>query len=189
MNYKLTTCYGISLLFFMCLGGLIGCAQHAGVNGVDCLADVPKGAVPEPVGTKLCQWQNAQIQQAAGDQTTLYRADFIGDSVELSPGAVEKIVRAIRSGTAYAQNWIIEPSNDNYLDSARVNTLVQQLAICGVTNPQVGLGIPTAFGLPAVFAEAAIGNLTTGSQGRASIPSRFNGGFNRGFNGGFNRRF
>ena len=66
----------VGLLIFTSLLVLSGCSHHRGVTGVDSIADVPKGAVPEPAGVKLCQWQTAQVLQAAQDQTVLYKADF-----------------------------------------------------------------------------------------------------------------
>lgn len=135
-----------------------GCANKQGILDVDAFADVQAGAVPEPVGTKVCQWQTAQTQQAAKDQAVLYKADFIGQSEALAPSATDKIVQALRNGTASSQVWMVEPSGDSYRDSIRLNSVRQLLVFWGVPNPQVGTGIPAALGMPGVLAESNFRN-------------------------------
>ena len=145
-----------------------GCSRHRIVSNIDALSDVQRGAVPEPVGVKLCQWQNAQVQQAAKDQTVLYKADFIGQSAELAPAATDKIVQSLRNGTANLQTWMIEPTGDSYQDSIRVNSVTQRLAYWGVINPQVAIGIPTALGMPGVIAETNFRNSNVNTRNRST---------------------
>ena len=49
----------------------LGCASRGGILGVDCCADIPAGAIPQPAGAKLCDWQTAQVSSAVVDQTVL----------------------------------------------------------------------------------------------------------------------
>lgn len=174
MRVNLMKC---SLILSICfaIGSLGGCARKpGGIFGVDCLADIQKGAVPEPVGTKVCQWQNAHIREAVKDETTLYQADFIGRSDALSPGAAEKMSNAVQKGLAVTQPWVIEPSGDPNLDSARVNGILRQLSRWGIQNPIVTIAKPTAIGLRGIFAESTFGNLGNQSQGNLRSTNQFN---------------
>lgn len=157
---QLNTLLRISLILLtsIALTSSTGCSQRQRLLNVDALSEVPSGAVPAPAGNKLCQWQHAQVQQAAQDQTVLYKADFVGLSPQLSPSATDKIVQALRTGTASSQFWKVEPTGDSFRDANRVNSVAQQLAYWGVSNPQVGIGIPTALGLPGVIAESNFRN-------------------------------
>lgn len=152
-------------------GSLIvgGCASRGGILGVDCCADIPAGAVPEPAGTKVCNWQNVQVSSALADQTVLYQADFVGKSDSLSPAAIQRLARNVSSGLAATQPAIIETSGDASLDAARLNVVNRQLASFGVTLPIVEIATPAALGLRGPDAEQAaraIGN--AGNAGRGT---------------------
>lgn len=155
-------------------GSLIvgGCASRGGILGVDCCADIPAGAVPEPAGTKVCNWQNVQVSSALADQTVLYQADFVGKSDTLSPAAIQRMARNVSSGLAATQPAIIEPSGDASLDAARLNIVNMQLASFGVTTPMVEIATPAALGLRGLEAEQAaraIGNAgNAGNAGRGT---------------------
>ncbi|MCP4479562.1 MAG: hypothetical protein GY818_15875 [Planctomycetaceae bacterium] len=165
----------MGLLIFISMLVFSGCSHHRGGTGVDSLADVPKGAVPEPAGVKLCQWQTAQVLQAAQDQTVLYKADFLGESAKLAPSATEKILRSLQNGTAGVQIWVVEATKNATQDSRRVDSVTQQLTSWGVPSPRVGIGMPTALGMPGVFAESNFLNQGRGSRGNSSSRSQFNG--------------
>lgn len=143
-----------------------GCASHGGIFGVDCLADVPAGSVPEYAGSKLCRWQLAQIGQADIDRTALYRADFVGQSVTLSPAAMEKIAHEVQSGRAANQVWLVEPSGIASLDAQRVTSVAQVLGEYKVFSPMIFVASPPAIGLP--------GNVAEGVAGRTGVSSRSN---------------
>ncbi|MDA7861658.1 hypothetical protein N9B31_01435 [Mariniblastus sp.] len=165
----------VGLLIFTSLLVLSGCSHHRGVTGVDSIADVPKGAVPEPAGVKLCQWQTAQVLQAAQDQTVLYKADFLGESDKLAPSATEKILRSLQNETAGLQIWVVEATANATQDSRRVDSVTQQLNSWGVPSPRVGIGMPTALGMPGVFAESNFLNQGRSSRGNSASRTQFNG--------------
>lgn len=159
-----------SLLTSLIVGSLVagGCASRGGILGVDCCADIPAGAVPEPAGTKVCQWQSAQVANAIADQTVLYQADFIGTTDALSPAAAERMARNVASGLAAMQPALIEPSGDASLDAARVNSVHVQLASFGIATPMVEVAIPAALGLRGPEAEqvaGGFGNLGNAARG------------------------
>ncbi|WP_236623824.1 hypothetical protein [Rhodopirellula baltica] len=163
------------------LATTVGCTSRGGILGVDRCADIPAGAIPEPAGSKVCNWQTAQVTGAVADQTVLYNADFIGTSAELSPGATERMARNANSGLAVTQPSLIEPSGNHELDAARVNAVVGQLASFGITSPVVEVATPAALGLRGPQAErvasgfGAIRNSSSGTGAPISQPSGLGG--------------
>jgi len=166
---------------------LSGCASRGGILGVDCCADIPAGAVPEPAGSKVCDWQTAQVTGAVADQTVFYQADFIGPSAELSPGAIERMTRNANSGLAAVQPAFIEPSGDVSVDSERVNAVAARLASFGVSAPIVEVATPAALGLRGPQAErvaGGFGNIRNSNSGTGAPVSRPSGlGGQGGFGG------
>lgn len=157
-----------------------GCASRGGICGVDRCADIPAGAIPEPAGVKICDWQTAQVSNAEADQTVFYKCDFIGDTAKIAPDAIQRIARTAGSGLAAAQPSIIEPSGNEQLDAARVTAITLQLASYGITQPTVTTAIPAALGMQGVRAERVangFGNTGNGSTGNAG---RGNGMFGLG---------
>ncbi|KLU06085.1 putative signal peptide protein [Rhodopirellula islandica] len=167
----------------------LGCTSRGGVLGVDRCADIPAGAIPEPAGSKVCNWQSAQVTGAVADQTVLYHADFVGTSAELSPGAIERMARNANSGLAGIQPSFVEPSGSNELDAARVNAVTVQLASFGIPSPVVEVASPAALGLRGPQAErvasgfGTIRNSSSGTGAPISQPSGL-GGQSNGFSGG-----
>lgn len=167
----------------------LGCSQHRGVLGHDCCADIPAGAIPAPAGSKICEWQTEQVTAAAADQTVLYQADFVDRSATLSPAALERLSRHAQTDLAAVGSWVIEPSGEGTLDTARVDAVSKELAIRGVESPVIQIAIPAALGLTGPQAERVAGSLgsarnaNSGSNAPISRPSGF-GGFGNGFAGG-----
>jgi len=158
---------------------LSGCASRGGILGVDCCADIPAGAVPEPAGAKVCDWQTAQVTGAVADQTVLYQADFIGNSSVLSPAAIKRMARNAGSGMADMQPAFIEPSGDVSLDAERVSVVTTQLASFGITAPIVEVATPAALGLRGPLAErvaGGFGNIRNSSTGAPISRPSFLGG-------------
>lgn len=130
-----------------------GCASRGGILGVDRCADIPAGAIPEPAGVKVCDWQTAQVSAAEADQTVFYKSDFIGNSAKLAPNSINRLARTANSGLAANQPAIIEPSGDETLDAARVAAVSLQLASYGIPEPVVTVAIPAALGMQGIRAE------------------------------------
>ncbi|MEE2938556.1 MAG: hypothetical protein VYA84_21425 [Planctomycetota bacterium] len=161
----------------------LGCSQHRGVLGHDCCADIPAGAIPAPAGSKICDWQTEQVTAAAADQTVLYQADFVDRSATLSPAALKRLSRQAQTDLAVARAWVIEPSGQATLDTARVEAVSRELAIRGVESPLIQIAIPAALGLTGPQAERVAGSLgsarnsNSGSNAPISRPSGFGNGF------------
>ena len=149
-NLKLTVCLSLVAT------SLVGCAHRGGIFGVDCCADVPAGAVPEPPGTKVCHLLQTQISAAKSDQNALYRADFIGLSTELSPDAMDRLARQNANGSLGLDTLIVEPSGDEDLDQRRLVSVGNKLAEFGIVNVHLELATPAALGLSGQFAEDSL---------------------------------
>ncbi|MCG8653857.1 MAG: hypothetical protein MI861_28720 [Pirellulales bacterium] len=145
---------------------LPGCAWREGILGVDRCADIPAGAVPNPLGTAVCGWQTEQLATASIDRTVFYNADFVGSSEELSPAAVKRISELLQSNaSANPVQWVVEPSGQSELDRQRTSSVASTLAELGWQGEyNVEVGYPPALGLRGGEAErvgraaAMIGN-------------------------------
>ena len=178
-----TSCLAVALITSS------GCASRGGILGVDCCADIPAGAIPEPAGSKICDWQTAQVSGAEADQTVFYKSDFIGNSAKIAPNSIDRIARTARSGLASNQPTIVEPSGDDELDAARVTAVSLQLVSYGITEPTVTVAIPAALGMQGIRAEQiadGLGNFGNGSFGNAGGGYRPMG---MGFGGSFGNTF
>ncbi len=156
----------------------IGCASRGGILGVDCCADVPAGAIPEPPGTKVCNWQTEQVRSATADQTVLYQADFGTGTDSLSPAALDGLSRHAQSNLANVQPWGVQLSGDAELDARRVSTVTEELSRRGITSVEVQLATPAALGLRGPQAEqvaGGFGNMRTSNTGTGAPISRSSG--------------
>ena len=141
------------VLLLACLFLVTGCASRGGIFGVDRCADIPAGAIPEPAGNKICNWQTVQVSNAFADQLVLYRSDFVGDTVQLSPAAERRMSRLANAGSASDLTWVIEPSENAELDQARLQSAVDRLTQFGVSPVDVSIAVPAAIGLVGPQAE------------------------------------
>ena len=177
--FQIHTRVGLGLLLALTFAG---CAHRHDVLGVDCCADIPEGAIPEPPGTKLCNWQTMQVSAAAADQFVLYRCDFVGDSTSLSPAALDRVGRLVQAGAAGNLPWIVEPSDDAAIDLARVDSVISELSGRGVSPVDVSIATPAALGLTGTLAEGILGTQVGNGRGSFNSLGRGRSGF-----GGFGR--
>ncbi|MGI9474792.1 MAG: hypothetical protein ACR2NZ_24895 [Rubripirellula sp.] len=130
------------------------------------------------------------MNNAAADQTALYRSDFVGDSNRLSPAALARMGRLVQSGCASSLRWIVEPSGDQDLDLSRVDSVVSELTLRGNSPIDVTLATPAAIGLTGPEAERIAGGVTQNNSTPSNASIRNNSGrfgpvgFGR-FSGGF----
>lgn len=180
------------LLIVCCLLSCTGCGKWRGIFGVDKCADIPSGAIPKPAGDTICDWETAHVSGAHADQLVLYRADFIGSTAELSPGAIERLSRLLAVNAFDTAPLIIEPSGDEVIDSARTDSAIETLASAGVVEPHVEVAFPSALGLSGPIAERTSigigrgrgGNGGGGGLGAPLSRPRAGGGFGSGLSGG-----
>ncbi|MGB7342890.1 MAG: hypothetical protein WBD20_01640 [Pirellulaceae bacterium] len=150
-----------------CLCLSTGCMK-CGILGVDRCADIPSGAIPEPAGSKLCQWQTAQATGAFADQLVLCQSDFLHNSTQLSPAATERVERLVHNGSAQQTVWTIEPSDSVQLDESRLREFVYYLDNLGAPPIDVVVARPAALGLTGPVAERAVSSLGGGARGTSN---------------------
>jgi hypothetical protein len=128
-------CLLIVVCFSACLVGLSGCSSN-GILGVDQCATVPSGAIPEPVGNKLCNWEIAQAVSAYADQLVFYKCDFVGHTADLSPSAKDRIssLAQLSATDTSSLPWVLEPSGSPELDQVRLDGVAFQLESLGLPS-------------------------------------------------------
>ena len=180
------------------LAGCISAAFFVGCKHAEYCKDIPEGAIPQPVGTYVCQWQHAQMDRAEADDFVIYRYEWLRETDQFSPYGGQHMMRLVGRLQHSPESVIIAPSGDIELDQARVRSAIGLLVAEGVSDAhqRVAIGNPTAEGLYGQEAPRTAqqlfrnrgggggGNFGFGGQG--GFGSGFGGGL-RGFGGGFNR--
>lgn len=97
-------------------------------------ADIPHGAVPQPLGTFACQWQNAQAERAELDDFVVYQNEWLDKQSMLSPFGSKHVASLLPRLPESEQRIRIEPSGDAALDQQRQLALVNALAEAGLSD-------------------------------------------------------
>lgn len=156
-----------------------GCRVDHGICKVDRCADVPCGAIPRTPGSHLCDWQQAQVASASNDLGVFYQADFVGTSERLSPAAEQQVARLVQQGAVGRVPLILEPSDNQQLDSTRSLMLASAFTAAGapMSIDQIQIADPPALGLDGFRAQQVART--------ASRSSARGGGQGQGGGGGF----
>ncbi len=138
----------------------------------DPCADIPPGAIPQPTGTYVCQWQVAQAARAEADDFVVYQYEWLGGSPTLSPFGQQHVHVLAQHIERVPLPILVESSGDEALDAARRDAVVQQLARRGVSDAhlRVVVGRPAAEGLSGDEAVRIYrGYLGSGSRGAGAL--------------------
>ncbi|HEV7998613.1 MAG TPA: hypothetical protein VGP63_01960 [Planctomycetaceae bacterium] len=143
-----------------------GCHQTGYVCPTDRCADIPCGAIPQPLGTYSCQWQTQQKLRADQDRFVIYQYEWFQGGDHLGPAGrrhIETISQQL-SGVPYPV--LIEKSEDATLNEARKKHVVATLASLGAadTERRVILGYSEAEGLDGTEA-VRLGNRSPAAPG------------------------
>lgn len=106
---------------------VVGGCQHCGWWGDHC-ADIPRGAVPAPVGTYNTQWQDSQESRADDDYLVFYQYEWLGDSDQFSPFGQRHVERLLQRLPHSAAPIMIETSGDEERDRLRIAAMQLRLA-------------------------------------------------------------
>ena len=141
--------------------------------------DIPPGAIPQPVGTYVCQWQHEQMNRAEADDFVIYHYEWLRETNQFSPFGGQHVVRIAKRLPYEPFSVVIEPSHDSGLDQARVSAVVELLAEQGLpdAHQRVKVGTPIGEGLYGQEAPNATSTLFGNQRGGR-------GGGNFGFGGG-----
>jgi hypothetical protein len=109
------------------------CQEHGhGPFWADRCSTIPKGAIPQPVGTHLRQLDSTQIAKADADHFVIYQYEWDRTGKMLSRSG-KRHVEGLASRLAQAPcPVLIEPQGDAELDEARRQAVIFTLASKGI---------------------------------------------------------
>jgi len=184
--------WGFAIAGTLLLAAITGCRHGDKCKPADC-ADIPPGAIPQPLGTYSCQWQNAQTGRAERDDFVIFRYEWKGRTWRLTEGGRRHVVALSKRLPEVAAPVVLEPTGNAELDEERRQVVAGLLASYGYEQAaeQVVLGHSLGEGLYGQEAQPITRNLfrqrgTRGSSGATT--GGFRGGF-RGALGGSLRAF
>jgi len=153
--------------------------------------DIPPGAIPQPIGTYVCQWQTEQMARAEADDFVIYRYEWLRETDQFSPFGGQHVMRMAKRLPLAPFPVVIEPSDNQELDQARRARLIGMLAELGTADAsqRVVIGVPEAEGLYGQEAPNVTRQMfrTSGGTGGGSTFGfgGFQGGFRGALGGGF----
>ena len=154
-------------------------------------ADIPAGAIPQPAGTHSSQWFATQAALADRDDFVVYQYEWQADHAQLGPFGKRHVSTLADRLISEPAQITIEPSDDEALDTARLEVLVILLAERGVAgaDQRVVVAHPSAEGLHGREApQISNAYFTGGGRGQGSSSgsnqNSFGGGNGGGFGGG-----
>lgn len=138
----------------------------AGFAGSDC-RDIPKGALPRPAGTYVCQWTDAETSRAAADNFVIYQYEWI--DAKLGPFGQRHIPRIAQQLPLVPCPVVVEPSGDAKLDQQRRQAVFEALSkYADISDDRIILGNSEALGLPGYEAQRDGLNVIAGRQSSTS---------------------
>ena len=117
---------------------------------IDNCATITKGAIPQPYGWFVHQWQNAQAAKAEADDFVIYKHEWFKGGTELGPYGMYHIQQILKRlpGVPFPVMLQAETQSPARNEMRRA-VIVNYLAQVGVHDPEsrVVLGYPEAEGL------------------------------------------
>lgn len=101
-----------------------------------CGDEVPRGAIPQPVGTYSCQWQQAQMTRAEQDDFAIYEKEWIDRTAQLSDAGRDHLTAIARRMTSEPFTVVIEPTSSAALNEARRAEIMQYLIVRDVPGAE-----------------------------------------------------
>jgi hypothetical protein len=150
-------------------------------SGHKACEDIPPGAIPQPNGTYLCQWNHAETARADRDNFVIYQYEWSADATKLTQFGQEHIRRIAQGLSQVCFPIVIEPSSDPQLNEIRRLAVLEALANCHVpiVPERVVLGRSEAEGLYGDEAAGVAGRMlrnTVGGQGAGAMGGGVTGG-------------
>jgi len=111
--------------------------------------DITPGAIPQPCGTYVCQWNHAETARADRDNFVIYQYEWSADGTKLTEFGHEHIARIAQGLPQVCFPVVIEPASDPRLNEIRRLAVLEALANCHVpiVPERVVLGRSEAEGL------------------------------------------
>ena len=110
---------------------------------------IPPGAIPQPNGTYLCQWNHAETACADRDKFVIYQYEWSAEPTKLTQFGQEHLARIAQGLSQSPYPVVIEPAADPRLDEIRRMAVLAALANCHcpIVAERVVLGRSEAEGL------------------------------------------
>jgi hypothetical protein len=117
---------------------------------IDNCATITKGAIPQPYGWFVHQWQNAHAAKAEADDFVIYKHEWFKGGTQLGPYGCYHLQQIIRRLSSVPFPVLLEAETlDPVRNDVRRSVIVNHLAQAGYADPQarVLIGLPEAGGL------------------------------------------
>jgi uncharacterized membrane protein YgcG len=139
-----------------------GC--QTGQNPCD---DIAPGAIPQPAGTYVCQWNRAEMARADRDNYVIYRYEWTAEGTKLTSFGQEHLARIADGLPQVAFPVVIEPVADPKMNETRRLAVLEGLANCHVPimPDRVVLGRSEAEGLYGQEAPGVAARMLTNQGG------------------------
>lgn len=161
----------------------------------DRCADIPAGAIPQPVGTWTYELFNRQAGKAEADDFVIYYNEWLDNQSVLGPYGKDHLLRIISRLSSVPFPVMIQPEPDHpILTALRQRVVIEALQQAGYLDAahRVVIGRGAAEGLFGEEAERLFPQMIQGGGGGGGTPvgiAGFGGGFTgygaAGFAGGF----
>ena len=141
------------------LGVLPGCVNHCGKCKTGCGKGLHGGldpaVTPQPLGTFVRGWQEAQTTKAEASDFVFYLDEWYLGGPRLGPHGLAHLRQVIRRLPAVPFPVVLQPHVDEQLNEVRRTHIVEALLNNGITDAdrRVVIDIPQAEGLPGDEAE------------------------------------
>ena len=159
------------------------CDERSTRSGLGCAncEDIPRGAIPQPLGSYVCAWQRSHAQEADRDDYVLYSYQFGCGGDRLTPDGERHVRKLMSDPNAVIRPLIVETVDDAELAARRRSSVISYLAHLGVVGPEelVRIGESRAEGLLGQEAQGISRRITSQSSsasGRGGQQSSFGGG-------------
>ena len=140
MRSRISSPLLLLLLLSISLTAGAGCRTHHGPRNVHPRADIPKGAIPAPLGTAACQWQNEQSARAERDYFVIYgnerRYGREEDGTRLGPFGTRHLEELAERLPYEPFPIVIDRGDDAELDQARKIAVVSYLESKGLPDAE-----------------------------------------------------
>jgi uncharacterized membrane protein YgcG len=170
---------------------LLALAVSGCQSGHKACEDIPPGAIPQPNGAYLCQWNHAEIARADRDNFVIYQYEWSADGTKLTQFGQEHMKRIAQGLPQVCFPVVIEPSSDQNLNEIHRMAVLEALANChaSIVPERVVLGRSEAEGLYGQEAlgveRGMLGNQAGGGQGAGMTGGGATGSTGGGATGSF----
>lgn len=142
--------------------------------------DIPKGAIPQPLGSYVCAWHSAHAASADQDDRVLYSYQFECGGDQLSAEGKRHLRMQMGDTSGIVRPIIVQSVDDPELSVRRRNSVIDYLVQLGIEQPNdlVRIGDSKAEGLLGQDVPRIANGITSQSNsgGRGSGRSSLGGG-------------